>query len=242
MRGARSFCIAILAVGMAIPVAACTPGGTAGPASVSAKTVASSAPKAVTPPPPAPPKRPEGRSLAQIVERIVLTRSEDRGAVLDSAEWQNLSATICSDLAAGGTGLFLSHAATDLPAEDQWDLTDLYLDGAIEGTCTSAKKPPAPAGMYYQSDMSMSLVYGLTGEIQKSDIEYQRLLTQYIKDVTAYGLRYNEDVRHLLAAVPASSGGSSGSGGSGYNVVCADGWVSSSGGKQGACSHHGGVR
>lgn len=28
----------------------------------------------------------------------------------------------------------------------------------------------------------------------------------------------------------------------GYQVTCADGWVSSAGGEQGACSHHGGVR
>lgn len=35
---------------------------------------------------------------------------------------------------------------------------------------------------------------------------------------------------------------SNGSGGSGYQVTCADGWVSNSGGRQGACSHHGGVR
>lgn len=37
----------------------------------------------------------------------------------------------------------------------------------------------------------------------------------------------------------SSSGGSSS--GSGYSVTCADGWISSSGGKQGACSSHGGV-
>jgi hypothetical protein len=30
-------------------------------------------------------------------------------------------------------------------------------------------------------------------------------------------------------------------GGDGYEVTCADGWVSESGGKQGACSHHGGI-
>jgi hypothetical protein len=29
--------------------------------------------------------------------------------------------------------------------------------------------------------------------------------------------------------------------GRGYPVVCADGWISNSGGIQGACSHHGGV-
>lgn len=35
--------------------------------------------------------------------------------------------------------------------------------------------------------------------------------------------------------------GFTGDQGSGYSVVCEDGWVSPSGGKQGACSHHGGV-
>lgn len=31
-------------------------------------------------------------------------------------------------------------------------------------------------------------------------------------------------------------------GGAGYVVACRDGWLSASGGKQGACAHHGGVR
>jgi hypothetical protein len=55
------------------------------------------------------------------------------------------------------------------------------------------------------------------------------------------------------AQAPASSGGSGGSGsgsnsgiylspGTGSAVVCNDGSISTSGGKQGACSHHGGVR
>jgi plastocyanin len=41
-------------------------------------------------------------------------------------------------------------------------------------------------------------------------------------------------------------GGAVGNGGfqsgTGYAVVCADGWLSYSGGRQGACSHHGGIR
>jgi hypothetical protein len=38
-----------------------------------------------------------------------------------------------------------------------------------------------------------------------------------------------------------SAGSGSYGGGSGYTVVCRDGWVSQSGGRPGACSHHGGV-
>jgi hypothetical protein len=38
---------------------------------------------------------------------------------------------------------------------------------------------------------------------------------------------------------PAGAGGPQYNG---YTVRCADGWISQSGGRQGACSHHGGVR
>jgi hypothetical protein len=38
-----------------------------------------------------------------------------------------------------------------------------------------------------------------------------------------------------------SKEGSDYTGGSGYEVTCEDGWISESGGIQGACSHHGGV-
>ncbi len=40
--------------------------------------------------------------------------------------------------------------------------------------------------------------------------------------------------------VPLQFAGGSSSGGNGYTVMCADGWVSHSGGIQGACSSHGG--
>lgn len=80
---------------------------------------------------------------------------------------------------------------------------------------------------------------GLMIALGENEEQYHDLLMQYIDDVSAYGRRYHVDVSYLLAAVPLSSGSS---GGSGYNVTCADGWVSSSGGKQGACSHHGGIR
>lgn len=242
MRGVKRLGITALAAILLLPTAACTPSGVSAsrPATVET-TTAVSLPKPTVPPPPPLPQRPAGKSLAQIVEGIVLTRSEKLGAVLGPSEWQNLSSTICTDLAAGRSGLFLSNAATKLPPEAQWDLTDLYLDGAVEGTCTSAKKPPPPAGRHYSSDMLLSVAYSLNDDLWSNDREYQRLLSDYIDDLSAYGRRYHVDVSGLMAAIPGSTGGSSGSGGSGYDVVCSDGWVSSSGGKQGACSHHGGI-
>lgn len=67
-------------------------------------------------------------------------------------------------------------------------------------------------------------------------IRYTQLLSTYREALLGYGKLYDVDVSELLAAIPSSGGGG------GYSTVCADGWVSSSGGKKGACSHHGGLR
>ncbi len=51
----------------------------------------------------------------------------------------------------------------------------------------------------------------------------------------------------LYIAVWGSGSGATGGGGpygpqsNGYEVTCADGWISHSGGRPGACSHHGGI-
>jgi hypothetical protein len=232
--------IAILVATMILPSTACTINKTnTGQTLVVPTTV--NAPKPVVPPPPPRPKRPASKSISQIVEGIVRTRSKNLGADLGAPEWQTLSSTICSNLASGGQGLFLSHAAAAMSVEDQWKLADLYLEGAVEGTCTSAKKPPAPAGKHYASDVGLSVSYGLRADLLANNIEYEQLLAKHIDDLLAYGRRYDVDVSGLVATLPGSAGVSSGLGGAGSDVVCSDGWVSSSGGKQGACSHHGGV-
>jgi len=42
--------------------------------------------------------------------------------------------------------------------------------------------------------------------------------------------------------IAPNNGGGGGAQFNGYVVTCADGWISHSGGRQGACSHHGGIR
>jgi hypothetical protein len=53
---------------------------------------------------------------------------------------------------------------------------------------------------------------------------------------------YDKEMPEGLPELAAPTGGSTTSGGNGYAVTCADGTISHSGGIQGACSHHGGVR
>ncbi|MFC9352836.1 hypothetical protein [Arthrobacter sp. NPDC057013] len=134
-------------------------------------------------------------------------------------------------------------------------------DGAIEGNCTTAVKPPPPPGVVYKKDFSLALPFAIQGDFTDNDIAYNKLLRIYADELVSYGGEYDVDVTGLLGALPnpfrysgssgesghsggsssGYSGGSYGGGGSGYTVVCSDGWVSHSGGRQGACSHHGGI-
>lgn len=246
MRGTRAFSIAVLAAGTLLPVVACTPGSSSysGLSSPTASThespVTSTPSQPEIPPPPALPQRPADDTVEEIIEAAVLAQSRNHGAAITSAEWRDLRSTICKNLAEGGTGLYLSQAANALPLQDQWPVTDLYLDGAISGTCTAATKPPPPTGLSYLSDLDFGIHYRILASYRVNDIKYDELIAKYIKDVRDYGRLYDVDVSYLLDTAPEFSRSSGSS--SGYNVVCADGWVSSSGGKQGACSHHGGTR
>lgn len=252
MRGTGAFSIAILAAGMLLPVAACAPGsssysglsspsGSPSPtASIYESPVTSTPSQPEIPPPPALPQRPADDTVEELIEAAVLAQSQKHGAALTSAEWRDLRSIICKNLAEGGTGLYLSQAANALPPQDQWPVTDLYLDGAISGTCKTATKPPPPTGLSYISDLDFGIHYRVLASYRANDIKYDGLIAKYIKDVRDYGRLYDVDVSYLLDTAPEFSRSSGSS--SGYSVVCADGWVSSSGGKQGACSHHGGTR
>jgi hypothetical protein len=175
------------------------------------------------------------KTLKETVAGIVLARSKQHGLEITSADWSGLSDFICKDLASGGRGLYTPNAAKTLPAKSQSELADLYLDGATQGQCTNAKRPAPPPGSYYASDISAALPMAMEADTLASQIDYSRRVAQYDRDLTEYGIRYGVDVRPLLDADDPGSG-------TGYSVTCADGTVSSSGGKQGACSHHGGVR
>lgn len=243
--------ISLLHAGLLVAAAvgglvACAPSGYSGTSAsvdtVSAAAVPSTAPTVhAIPPPPPPPDRPPLKTTAELIERMVLYSSKTSGAVLTSLEWQDFSDYICNDLAAGGAGLFTPESANGLTEAAKLDLSTMYLDGAIKGNCTTAVTPPAPPGVVYKTDFSLALPTAIRGEFTNNDIAYSKLLRAYMQELVAYGTEYHVDVSGLLDALPNPFGGSGGGGSSGYPVTCADGWVSQSGGRQGACSHHGGI-
>jgi len=66
------------------------------------------------------------------------------------------------------------------------------------------------------------------------------LPSQYCKDGLCNSYEsLDESTNRVLEWIRQNPSGTSG--GSGYSVMCRDGWVSNSGGKQGACSSHGGI-
>lgn len=157
MRRATRAGLPVLTASVVLAITGCSSLEDVSAASVPQKanvaSVATSPPRSTIPPPPVLPARPAWKSLETVVQEIVLKWSADKGAVLGSLEWEALRNQICGALAAGDSSFYLSEAAAALPSEEQWQFVDIYLEGATEGTCPGAKKPKAPAGLYYQSDM-----------------------------------------------------------------------------------------
>lgn len=193
----------------------------------------SPAAKVTLPPLPAPPVRPRAKTTAERVQAVIFRQSTELGVELTSSEWSNLSEYICNDRSNGGQGLWTPEAAGSLAPEDQNRVAELYLDGAILSNCPEAEGLAKWKSNYYGSPLSASLAYSELSELQSSDHEYQMKLLKYNQELIDYSQKHHVDTSSLQ---PLLQGG-----GSGYRVRCNDGTVSQSGGKQGACSHHGGV-
>lgn len=239
----------VLLGGLALALTACSPSSatTAATAATAATATTASPPPELTEPAAPPvvstpyplPPLPELPAMplttvAEIVEGVVIARYEQRGVAITLTEWQDLSDYICSDLAAGGSGRWLNDAGRTAPAEVQQELADLNLDGATLSQCSDLE-PELPPGAYSTSNISADLPLLQSVAVMEDGYEYEQLLSEYEADLMAYGRQYDVDVSGLL---PSSTGST----GSGYRTVCADGSVSNSGGRQGACSHHGGLR
>ncbi|ALE93758.1 hypothetical protein AOC05_17855 [Arthrobacter alpinus] len=189
--------------------------------------------KVALPPLPSPPARPSTRTRAERVEELVLEKSASIGVKITSVEWHNLSEYICGDLSKGGTGRWTPNAARVLSPENQQKLADLNLDGAILSDCPDAKGLPEWKSSYFGSPLSASLAYSESSERQSADNAYRQRILNYDREIVQYGKTYGVDISSLRPLLEGAS--------SGYSATCRDGTVSQSGGKQGACSHHGGV-
>lgn len=201
-------------------------------------TASQPAPAVDLPPLPELPEVPKVRSVDERVEDLVAKDYATFGLEIESQQWQDLSDYICDDLAKGGAGLWTTPDSQSLSPEDQYTISVLNLDGAILSSCPEGQGLSEWKSNYYGSPLSARLAYSESLELQARSLEYQKLLTRYNQQLIEYGRKYNVDTSPLLAY--SQSGGTTSGGG--YSVTCRDGTISESGGKSGACSHHGGVR
>jgi len=189
------------------------------------------------PPPPLPqyPSLPPLKSMPVLAGEAVIQRYKNQSQALTQTDWEGLGRYVCKDLAAGGMGLYTTKAAMSAPAEAQQGLMTFARDAAVTSYCLGTKKPPLPAGYPY-SGFDDQILMAMRLDIDRQQSEMADLIVKYSNDVLDYGSRYNVDVTLLLLNARQGLNALTSS-----TVTCNDGWVSSSGGSQGACSHHGGI-
>ena len=144
------------------------------------------------------------------------------GLTLDFSEWESLSEAICLDMRAGGDGYFTTGDMQGIPqttqanlAEDAWTLMALACDASL-------------------SEYDLERVIELQLQIYP---EYSRRLAAVGIFPPAGGESSQGDEPHewgYTYDVPSISQ-------FGNRVRCSDGSYSGAGGKQGACSWHGGI-
>lgn len=197
------------------------------------------------------------QQLVDLMEQLVLERMQLHysgvGLQLSEADWDDLSGTVCDDMRAAGSGYYttgdistLTDEEADRIAEAAWSalafqcypdsyqFTDSQMDAAVSFNASIAVEA-VPRAEALGLDLGEPSV--TTGGTAGGGI------TGYAGDSSGYGPRnysgggYTNYTPQYTSPYPGG-----GSTGGGYRVQCSDGSFSNSGGKQGACSHHGGVR
>lgn len=152
------------------------------------------------------------------------TQYSDVGLSLDKPSFDRLSKAICNDMQQGGAGL--------------------YTDGDVAGLTESEKQNLAHTGWLIFAQSCYSSGRTLSDAELDSIAEFLfSNMAEYSARMEAAGLStgISESGYKGSPGSGSSGSGSSGRTGSGFTVRCNDGSYSNSGGKQGACSHHGGV-
>lgn len=170
------------------------------------------------------------------------------GVPLDRDSYDELSDGVCKDMQKRGEGYLtigdvsaVPEATQQLLARSAWLIfafscypenyvhSDADLDAIADSMVEDLPE--------YQRRMEAA---GLWSPGSESSTHYNGLDSGYMGSRSS---DYSGGYAGSSSSGSGYSGGYSGSGssGSGYSTVCNDGWVSQSGGKRGACSHHGGV-
>lgn len=189
--------------------------------------------------------------LADLVFEEMAKRYSSAGLTLTAADWDELSTTVCNDLRVGGPGWFTSG--------DTSMVSDPVLDSLAEAAwaamfgCIPQDHVLSDEQISVIGDFLAPLVPEYEAQVAAAGLEIadaplsEPSLPAYSYDYGGSGVdtgydygsdsgssyNYRSDTSYDYDYEPGS--------GSGYTVRCNDGSYSGSGGKQGACSWHGGI-
>lgn len=169
----------------------------------------------------------------QMAHQEIINAYDDAGIASPTvAELDDVSVQICLDISTGGDGRFYHPSLVD-NSEDQ--LLAQAFNYAFATATTCQLKSNFELGNFMKIELSEAL--------NGTSFDFRAVLENRLKDLEDPLLTMNSDgtydIDYSQLYLPGYQGEYSSRGG--YPVACSDGSMSHSGGKQGACSWHGGL-
>ena len=176
----------------------------------------------------------DSERAAKIMDRLLYEQIEPKyrsaGLTLSFSDWENLGDTICIDVRAGGDGFYTVGDVQNVPESTQADLAEtayillaLACDPSIdESYFESMSEVQVRIAPEYSSRLAAAGIHMPAAAEDQDSVREPRNEAPYSRP---------QDYDYQP---PSRSGG-------GYRVACRDGSFSNAGGRQGACSSHGGV-
>lgn len=216
--------------------------------------------RAPVPIPVAPPAQNDYERSEEIVDELTYNYVKSAyagfGQQLTPSQWEQLSNTVCDDMESGGPGLYTSGALSGLP-DMQMDILAKASWNALATTCYPDSHPIPDVQATGARAFLIHLASFHNAQVAAEGLAVEPLDMPVVQQVfggsgsgTSDGYSsYGGSSSSGYAGSPGTGNSnrytspySGGSSGGGYRVQCNDGTYSNSGGKQGACSWHGGTR
>lgn len=179
-------------------------------------------------------ERSDSERAAEIMDRLLYEQIEPKyrsaGLTLSFSDWKSLGDTICIDVRSGGDGFYTVGDVQNVPESTQADLAEtayillaLACDPSIdEGYFESMSEVHVRIAPEYSRRLAAAGIHMPAATEDQDSMREPRNEAPY---------SHPQDYDYQP---PSRSGG-------GYRVTCRDGSFSNAGGRQGACSSHGGV-
>lgn len=183
------------------------------------------------------------------------------GVTTDAQGWNAIAANSCLAARLGDTDRWLPTTAEGLDEDLWWDIADHVFAAAISFECPAVEYTPTATetAAFAHVDQGIAITPperqralddpagappASTWPVPPDSATAETELSEYERYMATLREQYRREIEENVGDPPSGlPGGYQGptSTGNGYRVMCSDGTFSNAGGRQGACSHHGGV-